>query len=342
MKKLLPVAVLAALSLARCGSSSNESGDGDGGSSTGASSGAHGGSSSGASKKDAGHSNSSSSGGGSSSGTPSGSSSGSPSDDSGAEADAIVYPACKRGVASTIPPGQVFLPTAQNPGVTWWYNWSNEPSPGAANGLEYTPMIWGTGSLMGPIPQGAKFLMGFNEPNFANQSNMTAAEAASKWPQVEALAQAQGIPIVSPGMNFCGSASDPSNCADPSVTDPYTYLKEFFADCPGCEVDYISVHWYNCDVPSLQAYIEGNATLEGFLQFGKPIWVTEFACDNSHSPADQQAYMEAAITYLENNDNVYRYSWFSATNIPNAMLTNSDGSLTDLGVAYVSAPQNCL
>ena len=84
-----------------------------------------------------------------------------------------------------------------------------------------------------------------------------------------------------------------------------------------------------------------HSTLAGFVQFGKPIWLTEFCCDNTNSVSDQQAYMEAAIPYLESNPHVYRYSWFNATAIPNAQLTNSDGSLTSLGQTYVSLPQAC-
>ena len=40
-------------------------------------------------------------------------------------------------------------------------------------------------------------------------------------------------------MNFCGPAA---NC---NGTDPYQYLKDFFAACTSCQVDHIAVHWYN-------------------------------------------------------------------------------------------------
>ena len=51
--------------------------------------------------------------------------------------------------------------------------------------------------------------------------------------------------------------------------------------------------------------------------------------------------MQAAIPYLEGNPNIARYSWFSASPIPNAQLMNSDGSLTDLGKTYVWLPASC-
>ena len=334
MKSLLPITLIA-LAFAGCGLSGGGQSATDGGphASTGSSSGA----TSSSSGSSSGHNGSSS---GSSSGGSSGSSSGTvlPPD------DAAIDPGpfrCKRGVASNAAPTNVLAPTPSAPGVTWWYDWSNQPASGSAAGIEFVPMIWGTGALSGPIPAGSRFLLGFNEPNFANQSDMTPQQAAQNWPAVEALANAQGIPIVAPGLNFCGSPSNASGCSDPSVTDPYTFLRDFLGACPGCKVDYIAVHWYNCDLPSLKAYIDGNATLQGWVQFGKPIWLTEFSCDGSHSAADQEAYMSAAVPYLESNPHVFRYSWFSASPIPSSLLTAADGSLTALGQTYVSLPGSC-
>jgi hypothetical protein len=251
---------------------------------------------------------------------------------------------CKRGVAANSAPAAALAPMAASPGISWWYNWTTQ-SPGGDPRVEYVPMLWGGGSLSATIPAGSKFLLGFNEPNFKSQANLTVQQAAADWPAVEAHARAVGIPIVSPSVNFCGSAADPSGCTEPTITDPYTYLKDFFAACTGCEVDYVGVHSYMCDLPSLRAYLEGNVqaggTLQGFLQFGKPIWLTEFACDSSHSVAEQKAYMQAAVPYLEGSSSVARYAWFSAKNIPNALLTNPDGSLTDLGTTYVGLPEAC-
>ena len=234
---------------------------------------------------------------------------------------------CKRGIASNT------APTAGlRPGVGWWYDWSNQGNPGSS-GIEFVPMMWGSSSLGGSIPAAAKFLLTFNEPNFHAQSNLTAAQAASYWPQLQA--KAAGLPIVGPGMNFCGPDSACNG------TSPYQYLKDFFAACPDCQVDYVAVHWYNCDLPSLKDYLEPGGSLEGFEQFGKPVWLTEFSCDTSASKADQEAYMRAAVPYLEGNPHVFRYSWFSASNIPNAQLLNSDGTLTALGQVYAGLPGAC-
>jgi len=233
--------------------------------------------------------------------------------------------ACKRGIASNTAPGAAF-----HPAVGWWYDWSNQ---GDATNLEFVPMIWGSGSLNAALPAGFQFLLTFNEPNFHAQSNLTAAQVAGYWPQIQT--KAAGRPIVGPGMNFCGPDS---SC---NGTSPYQYLKDFFAACTDCQVDYVAVHWYNCDLPSLKDYLEPGGSLEGFEQFGKPIWLTEFSCDGNASPAEQEAYMRAAIPYLEAQANVFRYSWFSAKNIPNAQLVNSDGSPTALGQVYIGLAGGC-
>jgi hypothetical protein len=250
---------------------------------------------------------------------------------------------CKRGIASDAAPSAAFAPTASVPGVTWWYNWATRPASGASPAIEFDPMMANAGAVNNSIPSGSRYLLGFNEPNFKAQGDLSPQDAAADWPALQAKAKAAGIPIVSPGVNFCGSASNTSLCTTASITDPYTWLKDFFAACTGCEVDYVAIHWYNCDLASLKTYIEGDnkGTFEGFTQFGKPLWLTEFSCDSTHSVADQTAYMQAAVPYLEGNPNIFRYSWFSATPIPNAELANSDGSLTALGSTYVGLPESC-
>ena len=237
---------------------------------------------------------------------------------------------CKRGIAANTAPGAAFYPS-----VRWWYNWSLSPS-GGNTGIEFVPMIWGSSTVDGAIPAGARYLLGFNEPNFMAQSNLTAQAAAGLWPRVQANGRKAGVTaIVGPALNFCGPAA---SC---NGTDPYVYLTDFLNACAGCEVDHIAVHWYNCDLPSLRAYIESNSSLAGWVQFGKPIWLTEFSCDGSATEAQQEAFMRAAVPYLESQPNVFRYSWFSADPIPNGKLLNTDGSPTALGQVYISLPSTC-
>jgi hypothetical protein len=238
---------------------------------------------------------------------------------------------CKRGIAANVAPGAAF-----SAGVGWWYNWGVRANAPAA-AIVFVPMAWDEMSVNAAFPSGAPFILGFNEPNFKAQANLTPQDAAAQWRTLESNARAAGVPLVSPAVNFCGPAA---NC---NGTDPYAYLKSFFAACSDCRVDYVAVHWYNCDVASLRDYLEPGGSLEGFEQFGRPIWLTEFACSigGDTSVAGQEAYMRAALPYLESNAHVFRYSWFSAAPIPNARLINDDGSPTALGQVYVGLEGDC-
>ena len=87
-------------------------------------------------------------------------------------------PTCKRGIAANTAPGAAFFPA-----VRWWYNWASRRS-GGNTGIEFVPMVWGSSTVNGTIPAGSKFLLGFNEPNFNAQSNLT-PQAAAPWPTLQ-------------------------------------------------------------------------------------------------------------------------------------------------------------
>jgi hypothetical protein len=246
--------------------------------------------------------------------------------------------ACKRGVAFGRNTSAGL--TALSSKVTWWYNWSPAPETAVRSvysglGLEFAPMIWDETRYSGAssIPSGAKTLLGFNEPNFFAQANLSAAQAAAEWPKLEQIARDRGLKLASPAVNFCGPAT---SCHD---TDPFNYLTAFFAACPSCQVDYIAAHWYACDLPALQWYIGQFKT-----KFPtKKIWLTEFACGDGadRSLAKQEQYMQAAIPYLEGEPQVAKYAWFADGNaIPNVALTDAAGGLTELGRIYTSLASN--
>ncbi len=226
-------------------------------------------------------------------------------------------------------------------GVSWFYGWANAPSANAAPvyaamDMEFVPMVWGGGfnvaNVVKAIPAGAKYLLGFNEPNFGTEANLTAQAAAALWPQIEAIASQKQLQIVSPAVNYCAG-----NC---NQTDPFQWLDDFFAACPNCQVDYIGAHWYACTINALEDYI---TQME---KYNKPIWLTEFACADGgpYTPDQVKTYALQATNWLEHEPSVFRYSWFSGRTdgIPNVNLLAGAGVLTDLGTAYVNqAPKRC-
>jgi hypothetical protein len=82
------------------------------------------------------------------------------------------------------------------PGVSWYYNWGQTPQAagttliGTEDGIAYLPMCWNAGfnetalrNYLSTHPE-VQYLLGFNEPNFSSQANMTPQQAANAW-QIE-------------------------------------------------------------------------------------------------------------------------------------------------------------
>jgi hypothetical protein len=247
-------------------------------------------------------------------------------------------PHCKRGEAYQS--NSLADLQSLSKGISWWYNWTTSPEKSAAgwaaSGVEFVPMVWGQqggppdpATIEKQIPPGAKYILGFNEPNFGAQSNITAAQAAALWPRIMQIAKDKNLKIGSPSPNYCAG-----NCND---TDPIHYLDAFFAACTGCQVDFIAAHWYACTGDALKFY------LTKLKKYGKPIWLTEISCMDAgdHSAAGEQTYMKTAVDILENDPMVFRYAWFTGR-WPNpsgvSLLGAASGQLTDLGNLYMSLP----
>jgi hypothetical protein len=252
----------------------------------------------------------------------------------GANGAISTVPGCKRGIAWS---GHNLTLASLSQGISWWYNWGST-ADAHPTGVVFEPMVWGQGfdvaRTVAGIAPGAQHLLGFNEPNFFAQSNLSAAQAAALWPQLEDIARQKALNLVSPAVNFCGDDTAKTGpCHD---TNPVHYLQDFLAQCAGCKVDHIAVHWYNCDGDSLRWY------LGQFKQFGKPIWLTEFACayGGDTSAAGQERYMREAVPILEQDADVYRYAWFSGPSIASAQLLDAAGALTSLGQVYLGLAHN--
>jgi Glycosyl hydrolase catalytic core len=242
---------------------------------------------------------------------------------------------CKRGEAYAS--NSVADLQTLSKGMTWWYNWTTSPEKAVAAdfdriGIEFVPMIWGgdpnVATIVKQIPNSAKYLLGFNEPNFGAQSHIPAPQAAALWPKIEDIARQKNLMIGSPSPNYCAG-----NCND---TDPIHYLDTFFAACTGCKVDFIAAHWYACTGDALKNY------LAKLKKYGKPIWLTEFSCMDAgdHSEAGELAYMKTAVAILEADPMIFRYSWFTGRwpNPAGVSLLGASGQLTALGDQYMTLP----
>jgi len=164
---------------------------------------------------------------------------------------------------------------ATNP--AWAYNWGRLNTLPVPQDTSFFPMQWGNfswdiGSTQGPLcqeyPSWRKradgiHLLGFNEPDRTDQSNMTMSQVISLWPRLQEL----DLPLVSPAPGTLGD--NDGGWKDSFFTQ---------ADALGYRVDYTAVHTYpgpsggNSD--NLVNFVNSAYTYNGK---SRPVWLTEFS-----------------------------------------------------------------
>lgn len=159
--------------------------------------------------------------------------------------------------------------------------------------------------------QSADYLMTFNEPERPDQANMSPSHAAELWPQVVSIANQYNLQLVAP----CGTQDH-----------GFIWYEEWISACISlygepCEYDFTCVHTYYqpepCDgIPSWACVSNVMSKIDNWANtFGKPTWVTEFACNPWEGSCDAQKQldlMQQIVPLFEESQNVFRYAWFEA------------------------------
>lgn len=227
-------------------------------------------------------------------------------------------------------------PEASGLRTSWYYNWGVNPSskgmPVSEPSMRYMPMIWGWYPEKSPATLEAlrakrpSILLGFNEPDHKDQSNIPVETALDVWPKFEGIADE----LVSP------AAAAPLG----------PWMRSFMGgvEKQKLRVDSIAVHGY--PGPSPKAFLESLNRVHELYR--RPIWVTEFAvadwqakngAANRFSVPQVADFMEAVCTEMEKIPWVKGYAWFpfagKASNaLRTSVLFDANGELTELGKLY--------
>ncbi|KAL0569783.1 hypothetical protein V5O48_012175 [Marasmius crinis-equi] len=217
-----------------------------------------------------------------------------------------------------------------NSGIIYtWSPWA----PQNTYGYTFAPMLWSEKQIddfKAQVHQGVPYVMGFNEPELEGQATMTPQHGAEVWKQYIQPMAAGGSKLVSPAVT-----SDPQG---------KPWLTDFFKACDGCTIDIIALHYYGTSADELINYLT-----DIHNTFQKPIWLTEYACQNFSggaqcSPDEIKAFMDKVKHFAETTDWVQQYCWFGATHDmhevnPNNQLMNSDGKPNALGMDFLGLSQ---
>lgn len=226
----------------------------------------------------------------------------------------------KKGIAGNIESGL---------NVSWGYNWNIDRN--SSLDWEYVPIRqdrWWPGLGQNWQSRGANHLLGYNEPDSADQSNIAVGDAVSSWPDLLGTGLRLGSPAPTDGgLNWL-----------------YSFMDQ--ADAAKLRVDFVAVHYYRCFNPSNPS---GAATqMYNFLKdvhdrTGRPVWVTEWnnganwtGCGDP-TFTQQAAAVDAMMDMMEAAPFVERYALYNWVEDVRRVKWD-DGSLTTAGVVYRDKP----
>lgn len=224
----------------------------------------------------------------------------------------------KKGVAGNI---------AADVNANWYYNWNIDQN--SSPDFEYVPIRqerWWPGLGQDWKVRGSNQLLGYNEPNSADQSNIAVGDAVWSWPDLLGTGLRLGSPAPTDG-GLGGWL--------------YPFMTQTAAE--NKRVDFTAVHYYrgysnaaNAQGAADQFY---NFLLGVYNTTKKPIWITEWnnganwVAEPDPTFAQQQATVAAMLTMLENAHFVERYAIYSWVEEVRQLHYNA-GGLTPAGVTY--------
>ncbi|MDD3078451.1 MAG: glycosyl hydrolase [Paludibacter sp.] len=210
---------------------------------------------------------------------------------------------------------------------TWRYDWSAGGS--TTSYVEYVPIRqnggWPSWSEINS-KTGVTHVLGFNEPDHTEQSNLTVAEAVQQWPNM----LASGLRVGSPA------------CTN------FSWLYQFMDSCKAhnYRVDYVAVHAYWGGKSPANWY---NDLKYIHTRTGRPIWITEWnnganwtteywpTSDHSLSTANaakQLSDIKAILNVLDTASFIERYSIYNWVQDCRAMVLSD--TLTPAGKYYAA------
>ncbi|KIM40463.1 glycoside hydrolase family 128 protein [Hebeloma cylindrosporum] len=241
--------------------------------------------------------------------------------------------------------------------IGWWYDWSPNPSkPGKPIPV---PMLWGNGTVDNQDAQRLKafenlatvpaYVLGYEEPDCPSgegSAGMSVEDGVAKWESLIAPLRSKGTKLGSPSM--CKQIDE-------------TWLAEF--------QDRISTPWDFTAIHINKNSLDGvKEDIDHYLKYGKPIWVTEFACVDGRWPVLQVNFDGAILTrsissylkdfekfvpctnqqtinnfineivpYLEEHPNVYAYAYSNGLGLGDVWPLMNGNSLSESGQTYLAA-----
>ena len=244
------------------------------------------------------------------------------------------YPSKKGWVGSSwsaMPSNLKYAPQqADFTNSTWYYNWGTSPSGDTdevrnSRNQEFVPEKWGAGGSWNKIYSldDVSHLLGYNEPDHGEQSNVSVARAIEEWP----LMMQTGLRLGSP------------------ATTDFTWLYNFmnYARQLNYRVDYVVIHAYWGGLSGPEWY---ERLREVHERTGRPLWIKEWnnganwtkegwPSGTAEQQAKQLRDLQSILTVMDTCSFVERYSIYNWVE-DKRMIISSSAKLTPAGEYYAS------
>jgi len=204
--------------------------------------------------------------------------------------------------------------------VSWFYSWGATTTVTNST-ASFVPMAYSNNSISKLPNSYSAIILGFNEPDNANQSNMTVAEAVKAWPTLRAKARMLGSPAMS---------GNPLNTG--------SWLEQFMSQM-GNQTDFVTLHWYKgTSASTFKSDVQALCN-----KFNKSVWVTEFApqtvssaqaTPNKYTQASVVSFMTDVTAWMTNNSCVSGFAWHDSKYGTSSLY--SSNSLSATGQAYAA------
>lgn len=213
---------------------------------------------------------------------------------------------------------------------TWFYNWGSTATstrnPGTEHlylNQEFVPMKWGAGGSWNKLYalEDVTHILGYNEPDHAEQSNVSVERAIEEWP----LMQQTGLRLGSP------------------ATTDFAWLYNFMneANRRNYRVDYVAIHAYWGGLSPHEWYTRLREIHE---RTKRPLWITEWnnganwTKENWPSGTEKQQQkqlndIKGILQVMDTCSFVERYSIYNWVEEKRYML-KPNGTLTPAGEYY--------
>ncbi len=216
---------------------------------------------------------------------------------------------------------------------TWYYNWGSDPV-GTENpkrtytnyNQEFVPEKWGAGGSGKSLYtlEDVSHLIGYNEPDHKEQSNVSVEKAIEEWP----ILQKTGLRLGSP------------------ATTDFNWLYSFMSECKkrNYRVDYVVIHAYWGGLSAVEWYNKIKAVHD---RTGRPIWIKEWNnganWTNEGWPSGTDAQyakqlrdLKGILTVMDTASFIERYSIYNWVEEKRSIISYNTAKLTPAGEYYAA------